>query len=149
MMKLSRTLSWIVCLLIVRLSDGKPIEEKSNYSIDSTMNNPISSIFLVIMDKICSSEPIVLQGDVNPGLWLRLTSNSKYSPNLNCSVKFRTTLPSQRLVVTIEKMDIVDCPGDFLYIYDGTILLNKDIQQQCGTRSSFTFTVSDERFFSL
>lgn len=99
------------------------------------------------MDKICGSEPIVLQGDTNPGLWLRLTSNSKYSPNLNCSLKFRTTLPSQRLVITMEKMDITDCPGDFLYIYDGTTLLNKETQQQCGTRSPFTFTVSDERFF--
>lgn len=106
------------------------------------MDNSISSISLVIMDKICGSEPIVLQGDANPGLLLRLTSNSKYSPNLNCSVRFRTALPSQRLVITVEKMDIIDCPGDFFYIYDGLTLLNKDIQQECGKQSSFTFTVS-------
>ena len=93
------------------------------------------------MDKICGNAPIVLDGDSKPGVSFQLTKSSKYSSKLNCSIKFNTALSSQRLVVTVEKMNIMDCPGDFLYIYDGSNLLNKDTKQQCGTPSLFTFTV--------
>ncbi len=93
------------------------------------------------MDKMCGNDSIILNGDFKPGAWFQLTSNSKYPPNFNCSIKFRTALPSQRLIITVEKMNIADCPGDVLRIYDGLTLRNKDIKQQCGTPSSFTFTV--------
>ncbi len=93
------------------------------------------------MDKMCKNEPMVLDGDSKPGTWFQLTSSSKYQSNFNCSIRFRTAQPTQRLIVTVEKMNIADCPGDFLHIYDGSTLLNKDIKQQCGTPSSFTFTV--------
>jgi hypothetical protein len=93
------------------------------------------------MDKMCGNEPMILDGDSKPGAWFQLTSSSKYQRNLNCSIKFRAALPSQRLVITVEKMNIADCPGDLLNIYDGSTLLNKNINQQCGTPSSFTFTV--------
>jgi hypothetical protein len=93
------------------------------------------------MDKMCGGEPITLDGDSKPGTWFQLTSSSKYKPNLGCSIKFRTAQPTQRLVITVEKMNIADCPGDLLHIYDGSTLLNKDITQQCGTPFPFTFTV--------
>ncbi len=93
------------------------------------------------MDKICGSEPMILNGDVNPGTWFQLSSNTKFQPNFNCSIKFRTAQPTQRLVITVEQMNIAGCPGDLLGIYDGTTLLNKDINQQCGSPTSFTFTV--------
>ena len=97
---------------------------------------------LDFMDKLCGTEAIVLDGDNKPGTWFQLTSASKYLPNMNCSFKFRAVLPAQRLVVTVEKMNIVDCPADTLRIYDGTNLLNKDIKQQCGNpTSTFFFTV--------
>jgi len=99
------------------------------------------------MDKMCGNEPIVLDGDLKPGTWFQLTSSSKYQPNSNCSIKFRAALPSQKLVITVEKMNIIDCPGDLLSIYDGSTLLNKDTNQRCGTPSSFTFTVGYSRFF--
>jgi hypothetical protein len=99
------------------------------------------------MDKMCGNEPIILDGDLKPGMWLQLTKNNKYSANFNCSVKFRAALPSQRLVLTVEKMNIADCPGDFLYIYDGSTLLNKELKQQCGTPSLFTFTVRYSRCY--
>ena len=93
------------------------------------------------MDKVCGNTPIVLEGDTKPGVSFQLTKSSKYSAKFNCTVKFRTTLSSQRLILTVEKMNIADCPGDFLYIYDGSTLLNKEVNQQCGTPSLFTFTV--------
>ena len=93
------------------------------------------------MDKMCGQEPMTLEGDFKPGTWFQLTSSSKYKPNLNCSIRFRTAQTTQRLVITVEKMNIADCPSDLLHIYDGSTLLNKDIKQQCGTPSSFTFTV--------
>jgi hypothetical protein len=93
------------------------------------------------MDKMCGSEPMILDGDLKPGAWFQLTSSSKYQPNSNCSIKFRAAQPSQRLVITVEKINIADCPSDLLRIYDGSTLLNQDIKQQCGTPSSFTFTV--------
>ena len=60
---------------------------------------------------------------------------------MNCVMKFRTAQPTQRLVVTVEKMDITDCAGDSLRIYDGTTLLNKDVKQQCGSPGVLTYTV--------
>ncbi|CAF0941360.1 unnamed protein product [Adineta ricciae] len=94
------------------------------------------------MDKMCGGDVIILDGDNKPGIALQLTSSSKYKPNMNCVVKFRTAQPSQRLVVTVEKMDITDCAGDSLRIYDGTTLLNKDVKQQCGSSSVFTYTTA-------
>ncbi|CAF1400597.1 unnamed protein product [Rotaria sp. Silwood1] len=94
------------------------------------------------MDKMCRNDYFIFDGDKIPGISLQLTSNSKYKPNFNCTVKFRTAQPSQRLIITIEIMDITDCPGDSLRIYDGTTLLNKDSKQQCGSATSFTFTSS-------
>lgn len=93
------------------------------------------------MDKMCGTAPIILDADSKPGTWFQLTSNSKYQANSNCSIQFNATRSSQRLVITVEKMNIGDCPGDSLRIYDGSILLNNNIQQQCGTNSLFTFTV--------
>lgn len=93
------------------------------------------------MDKMCGNDHMVLDGDNKPGIALHLTSNNKYKSNFNCTVKFRTAQPSQRLIITVEKMDIADCPGDQLRIYDGTTLLNKDSKQLCGSSASFTFTV--------
>jgi hypothetical protein len=93
------------------------------------------------MDKMCGNDAMILDGDVKPGTWFQLTSSSKYQPKLDCSIKFRTAQPTQRFVITIEKMNIADCPGDLLHIYDGTTLLNKDVKQQCGTPAPFTFTV--------
>jgi hypothetical protein len=93
------------------------------------------------MDKMCGNEAMVLDGDVRPGTWFQLTSSSKYQPKLNCTIRFRAAQPTQRFVITIEKMNIADCPGDLLRIYDGTTLLNKDMKQQCGTPSTFSFTV--------
>jgi hypothetical protein len=93
------------------------------------------------MDKICGSEPIVLDGNVKPGTWFQLSSSTKFQPNFNCSIKFRTSQPTQRLILTVEQLNIAACPGDLLHIYDGTTLLNKDIKQQCGAPASFTFTV--------
>ena len=84
---------------------------------------------------------MVFDGDFKPGTFFQLTSNSKYQPNLSCTVVFRTAQPTQRLVITVEKMNIADCPGDTLRILDGTNLLNRDVKQQCGTPAPFTFTV--------
>ncbi|CAF3397358.1 unnamed protein product [Rotaria socialis] len=94
------------------------------------------------MDKMCGNELFTLDGDRIPGISLQLTSGSKYKPNANCTVRFRTAQPSQRLIITMEKMDITDCPGDLLKIYDGKNLLNMDTKQQCGTSASFTVTSS-------
>ena len=93
------------------------------------------------MDKLCGTAAIVLQGDDKPGTSFQLTSSNKYASNMNCTLKFRADLPGQRLVISVEKMNIADCPADSLRIYDGTNLLNKDIKQQCGTPSPFYFTV--------
>jgi hypothetical protein len=103
----------------------------------------ITSSFLsiVYMDKMCGNDSIILDGDSKPGVWFQLTSSSKYQANSNCSIKFRAAHQSQRLVITVEKMNIADCPSDSLRIYDGLTLLNKNAQQQCGTNSLFTFTV--------
>ena len=89
------------------------------------------------MDKICGNDPLILDGDTRPGIVLQLTNNNKYKPNFNCTVKFRTAQTSQRLIISMEKIDIVDCPGDLLRIYDGTTL----IKQQCQSLASFFFTV--------
>ncbi|CAF4183734.1 unnamed protein product [Rotaria magnacalcarata] len=94
------------------------------------------------MDKMCGNDLFTLDGDKIPGISLQLTSGSKYKPNVNCTVKFRTAQPSQRLIVTMEKMDIADCPGDLLKIYDGKNLLNMDTKKQCGSPASFTVTSS-------
>lgn len=93
------------------------------------------------MDKMCGNDIFILNGDTRPGISLRLTSKSKYKKNINCTVKFGTAQPSQRLIMTIEIINIDDCPGDLLQIYDGTILLNKNRNQQCGSQASYTFTV--------
>lgn len=94
------------------------------------------------MDEHCGKDPIVLDGKDRPGLALKLTNNNKYKSNVNCTVQFRTAQSSQRLIITIEKLEIKDCPGDSLRIYDGTRLINKDPQQQCGSSSSsFSFQV--------
>ena len=90
---------------------------------------------------MCANDQYVLDGDERPGIFLQLTSSNKYKPNSNCTMKFRTAQPNQRFVVTMEKLDIVDCPADKMLIYDGPTLLNKDLKQQCGTNSTFTFTV--------
>jgi hypothetical protein len=110
--------------LFIRLNDAKPSTEK------------------FVMDKMCGNEPLILDGDDRPGAWFQLTSSSKYKSNMACTIKFRTALQSQRFVVTVEKMDITDCPGDTLHIYDGSNLLNKNIGQQCGSPASFTFTTT-------
>ena len=94
------------------------------------------------MDKLCGGDQVVLDGDVKPGVALQLTSSSKYKPNMNCKVGFRTAQPSQRLIITVEKMDIGDCPSDTLVIYDGATLLNKDPKQQCGSPASYSLTVA-------
>lgn len=93
------------------------------------------------MDKMCGNDHFIFDGDNKPGVSFQLTSSSKYKPNFNCTVKFRTVAPNQRLVITVEKMDIADCPGDLLRIYDGATLINNDTQQQCGSPALFTFTV--------
>ncbi|CAF0913475.1 unnamed protein product [Rotaria sordida] len=111
-------------ILIVRLSDAKPSSDK------------------FFMDKMCGNESIILDGDFKPGTSFQLTSNSKYQPNFNCSIKFRAAQSTQRFVITIERMNIVNCPNDYLRIYDSSTLLNKDIKQQCGTPSSFSFTTT-------
>ena len=97
------------------------------------------------MDKLCGNDQLVLDGDNKPGVVLQFTSSSKYKPNTNCLVKFRTAQPSQRLTVTVEKMEITDCPNDQLTIYDSGTLLNNDPKQQCGSPAPFTFTVSSAR----
>ncbi|CAF2384792.1 unnamed protein product [Rotaria sp. Silwood2] len=91
---------------------------------------------------MCGNESIILDGDSKPGTFFQLTSSSKYQPNFQCSIKFRTAQQTQRFVITIEKMNIVNCPNDLLKIYDGSTLLNKDVTQQCGTPSLFTFTTT-------
>ena len=94
------------------------------------------------MDEMCGNSPFSLSGDDTPGITLELTSSKKYKQNFNCTVKFITQQPSQRLVITVEDMQIEDCPGDTLRIYDGTSLINKDSLPQCGSiRKSSTFTV--------
>ncbi len=93
------------------------------------------------MDKICGNDDLILDGDNRPGILLQLTNNNKYKSNFDCTIKFRTALPSQRFIITIEKLDITDCPNDLLYIYDGTTLINKDSQQQCGSSGPFSFLV--------
>jgi hypothetical protein len=93
------------------------------------------------MDKMCGNDDLIFDGDKRPGISFQLTSSSKYKPNLNCTVRFRTAQPSQRLIITMEKVDIADCPGDLLRIYDGKTLINKDQKQQCGSPVSFSFTV--------
>ncbi|CAF0998296.1 unnamed protein product [Adineta steineri] len=94
------------------------------------------------MDKMCGQDHLVLDGDKRPGISFQLTNSNKYKSNTNCTVKFRTAQPSQRIVITVEKMDIADCPSDTLLIYDGTTLLNKNANQQCGSPAFFTFTTS-------
>ncbi|CAF3043071.1 unnamed protein product [Rotaria socialis] len=94
------------------------------------------------MDRMCGDDPFILNGDNRPGISFYLTSNSKYKANLNCTVKFRTAQPSQRLIVTIERMNILDCPGDLLKIYDGKKIVNANLERQCGSSASFTFTSS-------
>ncbi|CAF4110639.1 unnamed protein product [Rotaria socialis] len=94
------------------------------------------------MDKMCGNESIIFDGDLRPGGWFQLTSSSKYQPNFSCSIKFRAAQPTQRFVVTVEKMNTVDCPKDLLLIYDSSTLLNQDIKQQCGTLASFSFTTT-------
>jgi hypothetical protein len=93
------------------------------------------------MDKMCGNDHFVFDGDSIPGISFELTSSSKYKSNMNCTVKFRTSQPSQRIIITVEKMGITDCPGDLLRIYDGTTLINPDTKQQCGSPALFTFTV--------
>ncbi|CAF1238087.1 unnamed protein product [Rotaria sordida] len=94
------------------------------------------------MDKMCGNNHFILDGDKKPGISLQLTNNNQYEKGFNCTVKFRTAQRSQRLIITIEKMNIIDCPSDSLRIYDSTTLLNKDPKQQCGTPAAFTFTSS-------
>ncbi|UJR09557.1 hypothetical protein I4U23_013793 [Adineta vaga] len=94
------------------------------------------------MDKMCGSDALVLDGDNKPGISFQLTTNNKYKPNMDCTVKFRTAQPTQRLIITVEKMDITDCSGDSLLIYDGTTLINKNPKQQCGSPGLYTFTSS-------
>ena len=96
---------------------------------------------LVYLDKLCGNDHFILDGDNKPGIILYLTSSSKYKPNTTCTVKFRTAQISQRFVVTVEKMEIKDCPGDQLIIYDGPTVLNSDDKQKCGSAAPFTFTV--------
>jgi hypothetical protein len=94
------------------------------------------------MDEICGNSAFRLDGDDTPGISLELTRSKKYKQNFNCTVKFITAQPSQRLVITVENMQIEDCPGDTLRIYDGASLINKDSIPQCGSiRTSSTFTV--------
>lgn len=93
------------------------------------------------MDKLCGNAPLILDGDQRPGLTLQLTNSNKYKSNLNCTIRFQTAQASQRLIVTMEKMEIKDCPSDSLRIYDGTNLINKESNQQCGSPSSFSLTV--------
>ena len=126
-----------------RSIDWSEVEHGEKYGTDRLECEPKVSFRLVYMDKLCGSDQIPLDGDVKPGVALQLTSSSKYKPNLNCKVGFRTAQPSQRLIITVEKMDIADCPGDTLVIYDGATLLNKDQKQQCGSPASFSFTVAN------
>ena len=93
------------------------------------------------MDKLCGNDPVILDGDQRPGVTLQLTNSNKYKANLNCTIRFQAAQPSQRLVITIEKMEITDCPADFLRIYDETNLINKESTRQCGSPSSFSVTV--------
>ena len=93
------------------------------------------------MEQSCDAGTVVLDGDKRPGVIFQLTSNSKYRPNMNCRVTFQTALATQRIVVSVEKMVITDCPGDTLKIYDGSNLVTKDVKQQCGSPGKFSFTV--------
>jgi len=111
------------------------------------------------MDKSCDNSPIVLDGDEMPGTWFSLTSSSKYKSNLNCQMKFKTAQPSQKMIITIEKMDIADsnkdgsCGGDSLKIYDGASttggsIMNKAPSEQCGTTAtSFYVTKTNSVVF--
>lgn len=125
-----------VCFFLRRHFPHLNLNEKNNNTDERTFS------FLVAMDKICNGNPIALNGDNRTGIFIQLTGNSKYAPNMDCSVTFRTSLATQRLIVTVEKMNVADCPADTLKIYDGTNLLTKDSKQQCGTTNHYTFTVS-------
>lgn len=120
---------------------------KANIEKGSSSNETSAWLFLflhnvlVYLDKLCGNDQFILDGDNKPGIILYLTSSSKYKPNTNCTVKFRTAQISQRFVVTVEKMEIKDCPGDQLIIYDGPTVLNSDGKQKCGSPAPFTFTV--------
>ncbi|CAF0959240.1 unnamed protein product [Adineta steineri] len=122
MARINRYILLTVLVLFIEFTNAKAVNEK------------------IFMDKLCGSGAIVLDGDVKPGTAFQLSSSTKFQPNFSCTIKFRTAQPTQRLVITVEQLNIADCPGDTLRIYDGTTLLNQDVKQQCGTPSSFTFT---------
>lgn len=137
-------LSFYLCFELCA-SKANPDKCKLKNDVEKTKN--FLWTFSVFMDKLCGTDAMVLDGDSKPGTWFRLTSASKYQPNMSCTAKFRALLSAQRFVITVESLNIADCPGDTLKIYDGTNLLNKDVKQQCGTSStSFFFTVRFQFF---
>ncbi|CAF0825825.1 unnamed protein product [Didymodactylos carnosus] len=101
------------------------------------------------MDKLCNSV-IVLDGEKKPGSSFSSTSNSKYKPNTNCTLTFKTAQTTQRIITTIEKIDIADSNGatcgDYIKIYDGKFqgpILNKNLAEQCGSSTSSHVSISN------
>lgn len=91
------------------------------------------------MDASCNSV-ITLDGDDAPGKFFALTSSKSYKQNFQCVLTIKGSTVSQRIIVVVEKIDI-DCNGDKLLIYDGTInsgtLLNGDTSKQCGKQTYY------------
>ena len=101
----------------------------------------------IVMENHCGRTPFVLDGNDRPGLFVQLTKAPRYKPNAQCTMRVRTAETSQRLIVTVEKLEIKDCLGDRLKIFDNHTLLNTHSNQQCGTRKAafyFLVTTNDE-----
>ena len=92
------------------------------------------------MDTLCGKN-LILNGDTFPGTYFRLTSGY-YRENLNCLLTIRASTINQRIIIVIDKMDII-C-GDKLLIYDGPkdrgLVLNNNQTLQCG-KEKFYFRV--------
>ncbi|CAF1011342.1 unnamed protein product, partial [Didymodactylos carnosus] len=80
-------------------------------------------------------------GDKMPGESYEFTSK-KYKDNEACTLTIKGSTTNQRIIVSIEKMDIApdgNC-GDSLKIYDGKVggtLLNSVATEQCGKKDFY------------
>lgn len=90
------------------------------------------------MDTQCG-QTISLNGNTFPGTHFSLTSGN-YKNDFDCTLTIKAQTASQRIIIVLDKMDI-DCNGDKLLIYDGTLsqqsLLNKDGSTECGTKKYY------------